>query len=369
MSTMFAARLLFVALIAARSGTFLWAQATPPAQVSPPLPSSSQQPAQPNSIVEQTVYLNPTARVTLGGTWTRPSAGGPFPTVLLIPGSGAQDRDETVGPHKPLFILARHLASRGIAVLRVDRRGVGTSTGDLARATTRDFASDAEAGVRYLLTRPDVDQKHIGLIGHGEGAIIASLVAGQNAQIAFMILLATPAVPGQQVLLTQRERAEQAAHMPPDQIAMDKKIATMVYDMVRAGKKQDDIVNALSKQKDLKENVAWLWENQLPFLESPWLRFFLSYDPVPALEKIRCPLLALAGEKDKDVVPDQNVPALKAALARGGNPDATVQILPGLNYFFQTATTGLPMEYPVLPEAISSLALNTISDWITKHTS
>ncbi len=334
------------------------------------LPAQTAEPTQPAPYLERSVsYLNAAGGVALGGSFTRPTTGGPFPAVLLIPGSGPQDRDESIAGHKPFFVLAQYLTRRGIAVLRVDRRGVGSSKGDFKKATSQDFASDAEAGVRYLTTRPDVDPKQIGLIGHGEGAIIAPMVAGNIPQIAFIVLLAAPALPGEQVLLTQREHAERAAHVPETQIALDKKIATMVYDMVREGKKQRDLTRALSKQEEQKDAMAGLWINQIPRLDTPWLRFFLSYDPAPALEKVKCPLLALEGEKDMDVVPGQNVPALKAALSRGGNPDATVTILPGLNYLFQTAETGLPMEYPAIPETMSPVALNAIATWIAKHTS
>ena len=289
--------------------------------------------------------------------------------MLLIPGAGRQNRDETVGGHKPFRVLAEYLARRGIAALRVDRRGIGASTGDFAKATTQDFASDAEAGVRYLLTRPDVDATHTGLIGHGEGAIIAPMVAAKLPQVSFLVLLASPAVPGEQVLLTHRQYAERADHMTPAQSLQDRRIATMVFDMVREGKSARDLERALMKDKDASDEVADHWINQIPSLEAPWLHFFLSYDPAPALANLKCPVLALEGEKDMDVVPDQNVPALKAALARSKNPDVTVETLPGLNYFFQTAETGLPIEYPALPESISPVALETITAWISKHTS
>ena len=349
MSTMWVARLLPI-LLASFYGTSLSGQ-------------------QARQIEKDVSYINPAGHVVLGGAFTRPATGGPFPAVLLIPGSGPQDRDETVAAHKPFRVLAQYLTRRGIAVLRVDRRGIGTSTGDFAKATTQDFASDAEAGVRYLMTRPDVDLKRIGLIGHGEGALIAPIVATQVPQVAFMVLLAAPAVTGEQVLLTQRERAERAAHLPEAQIALDQKIATMLYGMVGEGKKERDLRRALEKQEGLQGELAALWANQLPRLETPWLRFFLNYNPAPALEKVKCPVLALEGEKDMDVSPEQNVPALKAALARGGNPDVTVEVLPGLNYLFQTAETGLPMEYPAIQESISPTALEAIGTWIGNHIS
>lgn len=324
---------------------------------------------EPRPYLEKDVSLmNAAGHIVLGGTLTRPVEGGPFPAVLLIPGSGPQGRDESVAHHKPFHVLADYLTRRGIAVLRVDRRGVNTSTGDFTKATTEDFASDAEAAVQYLMARPDVDRKRVGLIGHGEGAIIAPMVADKVAEIAFVVLLAPPALPGEQVLLTQRERAERAAHVPEPQIALDKKIAITLYGMVREGKKERDLERALGKEAGLQGELAALWQNQIPRLETPWLRFFLSYDPRPELEKLKCPVLALHGEKDMDVSPDENVPALKAALGHNGNRDVTVKVMPGLNYYLQTAETGLPIEYPAIAEAISPIALETIGAWIGTHT-
>lgn len=363
MSKVFASRLLrnFAAVTLACSVGLLGRSPQGP-------PAQAEKPPQLPYLVRNVNLLNAATADVMGGVFSRPERGGPFPAVLLIPGSGPQDRDETIAAHKPFLILGDYLTRRGIAVLRLDRRGVGTSTGDFDKATTQDFASDAEAAVRYLMSKPDVDAKHIGLIGHGEGALIAPIVAEKIPQISFVVLLAAPAIPGEQLLLTQRERAESAAHMPQAQITQDKRIATMLFDMVREGKKERDLKHALEKEDKSSNQSADAWMNEIPRLEAPWLHFFLSYDPAPALEKLKCPVLALAGEKDMDVLPDQNVPALKAALARGGNPDVTVEVLPGLNYYFQAAETGLPMEYPVLPESISPIALNAIGTWITKHT-
>ncbi len=362
MSTMRAAKSLLIAFALALACCLLPAAAraqVPREKASQPLP-----------YLERNVsYINQDARVVLGGVFTRPIQGGPFPAVLLIPGSGPQDRDETVAGHKPFLVLAAYMTRCGIAVLRVDDRGTGTSTGDFSKATTRDLASDAEAGVRYLLGRPDVDPKHVGLIGHGEGAIIAPMLAVKMPEVAFVVLLAAPAVPGEQILLAQREHAEQAAHLPATQITQDQKIAAMLFDMVRQGKTERDLNRALSKEDQAQPEIVAQWKNQIPRLEAPWLRFFLSYDPAPALAKVKCPVLALEGEKDMDVIPGQNVPAIKTAFAHGGNQDATVEVLPGLNYLFQTADTGLPMEYPIIRETISPVALRAIGTWVTKHTS
>lgn len=329
-------------------------------------PPRPQEPHYPLPYDEQNVsYSNPEAEgVSLAGTFTKPSSGGPFPAVLLISGAGPQDRNESIAGHKPFLVIADYLTRRGMAVLRVDDRGTGESTGKFATATTQDFASDAEAGVHYLMSRDDVDQQHIGLLGHGEGAIIAPMVAVKMPQIAFLVLLAGTGVPGEEVLLAQTERAEETAHVPPDQIKADKKIGKLLYDMVREGKSEVDLRKALFSLPEKDKPYIEGWQRQLPGLEAPWLRFFLSYDPAPVLEKVKCPVLALEGEKDMQVVPDQNVPAIKKALERGGNHNSEVIILPKLNYMFQTADTGLGWEYGKISETIAPAVLAKIGDWI-----
>src|ERR1700685_3135780 len=186
-------------------------------------------------VQEDVSYSNPAARdVTLAGTLTKPATGGPFPAVLLITGAGPQDRDETTSGRRPFLVLADYLTRRGIAVLRVDDRGVAESTGNFDTSTTQDFASDAEAGVRYLLSRNDIDSKHIGLIGHGEGGIVAPMVAVKMPQVSFIVLLAGVGVSGEEVLLAQTERAEEAAGITDEQIEADFRIGKALYDIVRA---------------------------------------------------------------------------------------------------------------------------------------
>lgn len=333
--------------------TCLVAQSTRPQEPIAPFPYAQ----------EEVNYENPQAPgVKLAGTLTEPAKGGPFPAVLLLTGSGPQDRDETMAGHKPFLVLADYLTRRGLAVLRVDDRGVGQSTGKFEGATTQDFASDAEAGVRYLLTRQEVKPKHIGLIGHGEGAIVAPMVAVRMQDVSFLVLLAGTAVPGSQVLIAQTERAEKAAGLPEEQIKADKKIGTLLYEAIRDGKKT---VNIPEEDRQFEQ----YWIKQLPYLKSPWAKFFLSYDPAPTLEKVKCPVLALDGSKDMQLDPEQNITAMKSAFARGGNPDATVQLLPGLNYMFQKADTGLGWEYVKIPETISPDVLQIIGDWIAKRSS
>jgi len=326
-------------------------------QAPPPVPYSE----------ENVSYINPNApQVVLAGTLTKPRSAGPFPAVLLISGAGPQDRDETISGHKPFLVLADYLTRRGIAVLRVDDRGVAQSTGNFDTATTQDFASDAEAGVRYLLTRSDVDAHHIVLIGHGEGAIVAPMVAVNMPQVSFLVLLAGTAVPGEEVLLEQTYQAEAAAGVPDDQLAADERIGALLYEMVRAGKSEAQLREALFRLSPAYQPFLERWQRQLHHLETPWLRFFLAYDPAPTLEKVKCPVLALDGAEDTDVVPEQNVPALRAALKRGHNHDITVRVLPDLNYMFESVKAGA--EYKSAPETMSPLALDVIGSWIAKHT-
>ena len=330
----------------------------------------AQEPQSALPYVEENVrYPNPAAPgVTLAGTFTKPRSGAPFPAVLLISGAGPQDRDETISGHKPFRVLADYLTRQGVAVLRVDDRGTAESTGNFESATTLDFASDAEAGVRYLLTRSDVNSNHIGLIGHGEGGIIAPMVAVKMPQVAFIVLLAGTGVPGEQVLLTQTEQAEEAGGVADEQIEADDRIGRVLYRMVRAGKSETEMREALFSAPEEYKPFVEHWQRELHHLKSPWLRFFLTYDPAPTLEKVKCPVLAIDGEKDMTVVPEQNIPAIKAALKRGHNRDVTVRILPGLNYMFQTAKTGFGSEYQTISETISPAALDLIGSWIAKHT-
>ncbi len=318
---------------------------------------------------EEVSYPNPNAAgVQLAGTMTKPRTEAPVPAVLLISGAGPQDRDETVAGHKPFQVLADSLTRRGLAVLRVDDRGVGQSTGNFPSATTKDFASDAEAGVRYLMTRKDVNQKHIGLIGHGEGAIVAPMVAAQMPQdVAFLVLLGGTAVTGEKVLLAQTARAEAVAGVPPEQIDADLRIGAGLYKFVEEGRSQADMRQALSNVPESYRPFVEPWQRQIPKLDSPWLRFFLTYDPAPTLEQVKCPVLALFGEKDMTLDPEQNAKAMKSAFSKGHNKDAKIKILPGLNYLFQKADTGLGREYATIPETMSPVALETIGSWISKE--
>ena len=316
---------------------------------------------------EEVTYANKAAGVTFGATLTIPPGKGPFPAVFLITGSGPQDRDESLMGHKPFLVLADYLTRRGIAVLRADDRGTGKSTGVFSTATTLDFAGDAEAALDYLKSRPEVDPHKIGLIGHSEGGVIAPMVAALNHDVAFIVMMAGTGVPGDQILIAQKTLIEEASGVSHEQVEKDVAEERELLAMVRREKDQATL------EKELREKLAAkLTEPQLTtqvkFLSSPWLRYFIEYDPANALSKVTCPVLAINGEKDLQVPPKLNLPAIRKALEAGGNKNVEVDELPGLNHLFQTATTGSPNEYAQIEETMSPIALDTMADWILKQT-
>ncbi|MGC1647509.1 MAG: alpha/beta fold hydrolase, partial [Candidatus Sulfotelmatobacter sp.] len=315
---------------------------------------------------EDVSYENKAQNVTLAATVTIPQGKGPFPGVVLITGSGPQDRDESLLGHKPFLVLSDYLTRHGIAVLRADDRGVGKSTGIFAKGTTADFATDAEAGVAYLKTRPEIDPHKIGLVGHSEGGVIAPMVAARNKDVAFIVMMAGTGVPGDQILPAQGEAIEIAMGKSPEQAA---KNAANEKEMLRLVEtEKDDAI----LQKELKEKMAGEVPEaqiglQISQITSVWFRYFLTYDPATALRKVTCPVLAINGSLDKQVLPSQNLPAIRKALADADNQHAEVDELPGLNHLFQTAKTGSPTEYSTIEETMSPIALDKMATWILKQ--
>jgi fermentation-respiration switch protein FrsA (DUF1100 family) len=320
--------------------------------------------------------------VVLAGTLTLPgeTGAGPYPAVALISGSGAQDRDETLLGHKPFLILADRLARRGIAVLRYDDRGTAQSTGDFAKADSRDFAEDALGAVAFLKARGDVAADRIGLAGHSEGGLIAPLAAVRSRDVAFIVLLAGPGVTGEQIVLAQGRDIAKAMGAP--EAALDRQQASqrkvfqlMAEEPDEAKLKErlkqyalDEIATLPEAQRNEADAQLQQATAQFEALLSPWFRFFLTHDPAPTLRKVRCPVLAINGEKDLQVAAKVNLAAIEGALKAGGNDDATMVELPGLNHLFQQATTGAPSEYGIIEETINEAALATICDWVVAHT-
>ncbi len=312
---------------------------------------------------------------SLAGTLTIPEGDGPFPAVFLVTGSGPQDRNETVFGQKPFLVLSDYLTRHGIEVLRCDDRGIGKSTGDFGSATTMDFADDASACVEFLKMRKKVNPKAIGLIGHSEGGVIAPIVAVNNRDVSFIVLMAGTGVTGEQVLYEQSALISKASGASDSAVAMQRTMQERLFAVLKEEKDTAAIHDKLQKilEEQLKETPAEQREAasrgiamEVRRMSSPWFRYFLMYDPAPTLAKVKCPVLALNGEKDLQVSPSQNLPVIRKALA--GNPKASVRELPGLNHLFQHAKTGLMNEYVESEETISPEVLAMIGDWIHEVT-
>jgi hypothetical protein len=305
--------------------------------------------------------------VHLAGTFTKPRGDRPCTAVLLITGSGQQNRDEELFGHKPFVLLADYLTRRGIAVLRVDDRGIGGSTGNFQTSTTEDFATDVTAGVKYLLSRSDVDHKHVGLIGHSEGAIIAPMVAAKMPQVAFIVMLAGTVLPGDQIVPEQTYQANTLAGATPEQAAQARDFEAKLLAIDVTEKDPEQREKKMLALADGHPAVQKTLRAQMSALQSPWYRFFLAYDPRPALTKVKCPVLALDGSKDTQVDAAKNIPLIQAALAEGGNQDVTARIVPGVNHLFQDANTGALSEYATIEQTIAPQVLETIAAWIEKR--
>jgi uncharacterized protein len=312
-------------------------------------------------------YDNTAGGVKLAGTLTLPRGDGRHPAVLLVTGSGVQDRDESIFGHKPFWVIADHLARHGIASLRVDDRGIGGSSGDPNAATTDDFVGDALAGVAFLATQPRVDAAHIGIIGHSEGGLIGPIAATRSKQVAFVVMLAGPGVSGAELLPRQLERILRARGAAENAIAteVDKQRAIMKI----VASKRDEA----SARKDIAAvlagpsgKVAPEVAPEIDRLLSPWFRNFARFDPRPTLARVKVPVLALDGELDVQVDAEQNTRAIQKALAH--NRKAEVKRLPGLNHLFQHATTGGVDEYAKIKETIAPEVLDTITAWIRTST-
>ena len=325
-------------------------------------------------------YENKKAGITLAGTLTLPREGGPFPAVLLITGSGAQDRNETVFGHHPFLVLADYLTRRGLAVLRVDDRGVGGSTGSLSTGTSEDFAGDVLAGVEYLKSFKEINPKQIGLIGHSEGGIIAPMAAVQSPDAAFIVLMAGLGVTGEQVLAMQNELILKAGGVSDSVVARSRRINGAAIAAVKENPDSAAAYQAL--HKIFSDAIAGMSEQEQQELQitptsidmlitqitSPWLRYFIFYDPKPILTRVKCPVLAIGGELDLQVPPKENLKGINDALKAGGNKDFTTKEMQGLNHLFQHAQTGSPMEYSSIEETISPDALKVVGDWIAART-
>ena len=340
--------------------------------------------------IENVTFKNAKDKVTLAGTLTKPSLpemkedepvlSPKYPAVVLISGSGPQDRDETLVDHKPFLVIADYLTKRGFAVLRYDDRGVAGSTGDFTTATSADFANDVRAAVRFLRQRDDIDLSKIGLIGHSEGGLIAPMVAAEDSRIAFIALLAGPGVSGFEILKDQGRRIPMAEGDSPEAVEANSQLAEAVTSAVRDASDGSDLGSVIDRAVDS-------WVSSLPFeqqatarpsdeavemlkqqIGTPWFQFFLKHDPATVLKRVECPVLAVNGETDLQVWHEQNLPAIVAALKSGGNNQFRAVRLPGLNHLFQRSETGKVSEYGEIELTIANECLDLVGDWIHKLT-
>ena len=336
-----------------------------------------QEPVKPYPYYEEDVtFTNPKGGHTLAGTLTLPKKDGVYPVVVLITGSGAQNRDEELLGHKPFLVLSDHLTRQGIGVLRFDDRGTAKSTGNFKTATTPDLATDAEAGVAYLMTRPEVNKKKIGLIGHSEGGLIAPIIAAHNKDVAYIVLMAGTGIPGDELLAMQQELIARATGSKEDEIAKMKEENGKAFDLIRkeldtAKLRQkmtaylmDDYKKNPPKEKPAGMSDEAFVNTVVQQLVSPWMLWFLRYDPRPTIALVKCPVLAINGSKDLQVPPKEDLGEIGKALAKGGNKNVVIKELPDMNHLFQECKTGSPEEYAKIEQTISPIALNTISDWI-----
>jgi pimeloyl-ACP methyl ester carboxylesterase len=338
----------------------------------PALPRRPQEPKPPFPYqTEEVVVLNQKANVRLAGTLTLPRGKPPFPAVIFLTGSGAQNRDEEIFGHKPFLVLADYLTRRGFATLRMDDRGVGGSTGDMSQATTLDFAQDALAAVAYLNARREIDPKRVGLLGHSEGALAAILAAAKSQKVAFIVLLAGTAVPGEQILLRQAELIARKSAVPDNLIERNRQLQVRVFEILRresdnekATQQITEVLLAHLTRGEVSAQQRESMETQARTYTRAWFRTFLALDPAEYLRKVRCPVLALWGANDLQVDPDQNMPAMEKSLRAGGNKQFTLRKLPGLNHLFQKSDSGLPTEYAKIEETFNPDALKVIGDWL-----
>ncbi len=309
-------------------------------------------------------FANPEAAITLAGTLTWPEGPGPFKAVVLISGSGPQNRNEEMANHRPFLVLSDALTRAGVATLRYDDRGFAASTGDHAAATSLDFASDARAAVQFLRQQTDFPASAIGLVGHSEGGLIAPLAADGNADVGFLVLLAGPGMPGEQVLLSQARAISAAEGASTAVLDASENTSRRIYACFHETSEPDGLeacvrsVLATARLKDAQ------LEATVAELTSPWMRFFVTYDPLPVLRRTSIPVLALNGSLDLQVLADLNLPPIQKALEEAGNPRATVQKLEGLNHLFQHAGTGSPSEYATLSETLAPELLTLVATWI-----
>jgi len=323
---------------------------------------------------EELLIKNKRTGVKLGATLTYPKEEGPFPSVILISGSGPQDRDATLFGKKLFKTVAEHFTRSGYAVLRFDDRGTAKSTGSFAKATSFDFANDVEGVIAYLKKHKKINKDKIGLMGHSEGSLIASIVGARNSDVDFILSVAGPGIKGDSLILTQSRLIMEGNGMAEetvettlalnrsiykvvlsagDSTSKDQQIRKIVWDMY-GGQDSTSDTTLINKTADALTGQA----------NTAWFRDFLAYDPSLYWSKVSCPVFAVNGVKDIQVPPVINLLGIQKNLEKAENYDVKVKMYPGLNHLMIKCETGLPSEYPTLNGTFSGAVLNDMVSWM-----
>ncbi|MBI9037139.1 MAG: alpha/beta hydrolase [Bacteroidales bacterium] len=331
-------------------------------------------------IEEDVKFINPLDGAILAGTFSKPAYEGNFPTVVLISGSGLQDRDETVNGHKPFKVLSKYLNEQGIAVLRFDDRGIGESIGDVWNATIEVFASDALAGINYLKTRKDVNPFRIGIIGHSQGAMEGMMLASDFDDIAFLIMLAGPGVPWAENMVKGNEENLRRQGKSTESIEAGTQLLNKMIPIMQAGGNYENIKTDLNKVinkwkqsltgsakteiQEFDKSHPGFWNTMASEYATPIYLSAVNFNPSEYLINIDCPVLSIIGDKDIQVLSSLNNPAIQKALEQGGNKNATVIEMTNINHLLQECKTGLVSEYAEIEESFNEEVLKLITDWI-----
>lgn len=327
-------------------------------------------------VTQEVVFDTPDPGVSPVGTLSYPSTGGPFPGVVLVAGTGAHDRDAGMSLHKTLAVLADHLTRQGFAVLRYDKRGVGLTGGKRhPDSTTDDYAADALAAVRFLKIQPNVRASQVGIVGHSEGGIIASMAAAQApADLGFIVMLGGTGLPGIDIKSLQDAVARRADGMDESLVLLNRSQERELFEIAASDRTRHDALAAMraatlalpaATRTALEIPPEGIPDEAFEAMLTPWFRRFLSLDPRQYLNRVTCPVLALGGEKDLQVPAAENLQAIERALTSRSS-QTVVRLLPGLNHNFQTARTGKASEYFLIDETIAPMALELMSTWMKK---
>ena len=341
------------------------AQQKRPQEPRPPFPYKS----------EEVTVKNKADGISLAGTLTLPDQGNRFPAVVMVTGSGAQNRDQEILGHKPFLVIADYLSRHGIVVLRCDDRGTGASQGNHDASTNEDFARDTEAALDYLRSRKEINAQQIGIIGHSCGGTIAFNVAAKDSRVAFIVSLAGAAVRGDSLMLRQVELISKSQGMPDVAWQATKPALRNRYAILQQTNKTSeelqkelyaDVAKTIPPQQLKDSLVMQQISTQINSMISPWYLHFMRYDPTKDLQQIKCPVLALNGEKDIQVDATMNLKAIQERISENGNKRVTTKAYPKLNHLFQTCEKGTLAEYGQLEETISPEVLKDILEWILK---